>query len=158
MNPKIISIGEKKFIGQTIEMSFVNNKTPELWKQFMSRKKEIKNIIGIELYSIEIYPPTFFEQFHPANIFKKWAAVEVSNFNDIPQDMEKLISPEGLYAVFLYKGSASDAPKIIQNIFQNWLPGSGYSLDYKPHFAVMGEKYKNNDPDSEEEFWIPIKK
>jgi AraC family transcriptional regulator len=30
-------------------------------------------------------------------------------------------------------------------------------LDQRPHVEVMGEKYKNNDPDSEEEIWIPIK-
>jgi hypothetical protein len=30
-------------------------------------------------------------------------------------------------------------------------------LNKRPHFAKMGEKYKNEDPDSEEELWIPIK-
>lgn len=27
----------------------------------------------------------------------------------------------------------------------------------QPHFEVLGEKYKDNDPTSEEEIWIPIK-
>jgi AraC family transcriptional regulator len=31
-------------------------------------------------------------------------------------------------------------------------------LDNKPHFEIMGDQYKNEDPDSEEELWIPIKK
>ncbi|EPE83362.1 GyrI-like small molecule binding domain protein [Leptospira noguchii str. 1993005606] len=41
-------------------------------------------------------------------------------------------------------------------IFQEWLPNSGYKL--KPHFELLGSKYKNNDPTSEEEVWIPIVK
>ena len=42
-------------------------------------------------------------------------------------------------------------------IFNDWLPSSKYVLDTRPHFAVMGSKYRNNDPDSEEELWIPVK-
>ena len=157
MKPEITTIAEKRFIGQKIEMSFTNNKTFDLWKHFITRKKEIKNNVGIELYSIEIYPVSFFENFNPNNNFEKWAAVEVTDFAKIPDDMGTIISPEGLYAIFLYKGLASEGTKTYQQIFQNWLPKSGYLLDNRPHFAVMGEKYKNNHPDSEEELWIPIK-
>jgi predicted transcriptional regulator YdeE len=31
-------------------------------------------------------------------------------------------------------------------------------IDNRPHFEVLGDKYKNNDPSSEEEIWIPIRK
>ncbi len=54
-------------------------------------------------------------------------------------------------------GPASKGPETYRNIFETWLPASGYVLDNRPHFAVMGEKYRNEDPDSEEEIWIPIK-
>jgi AraC family transcriptional regulator len=37
------------------------------------------------------------------------------------------------------------------------LPNSNYHLDDRPHFEILGEKYKNADPGSEEEIWIPIK-
>lgn len=46
---------------------------------------------------------------------------------------------------------------IFQYIFGTWLPASGYYLDNRPHFEILGHKYKNNDPDSEEEIWIPVK-
>lgn len=42
-------------------------------------------------------------------------------------------------------------------IFGTWLPNSGYIMDDRPHFEILGAKYKNNDPESEEEIWIPIK-
>jgi AraC family transcriptional regulator len=37
------------------------------------------------------------------------------------------------------------------------LPGSDYSLDSRAHFEILGKKYKHDDPNSEEEVWIPIK-
>jgi AraC family transcriptional regulator len=86
----------------------------------------------------------------------KWATVEVSHFDSVPIDMETFILPGGLYAVFHYKGSSSD-PSIFQYIFGTWLPSSAYTLDNRPHFEVLGGKYKNNDPTSEEEIWIPIR-
>jgi len=71
--------------------------------------------------------------------------------------MKTITSPEGLYAVFVHKGAASEGPKTYQYIFTTWLPASDYQLDNRPHFAIMGEKYKGEDPGSEEELWIPIK-
>jgi AraC family transcriptional regulator len=70
--------------------------------------------------------------------------------------METFVLSGGEYAVFDYKGSSNDS-SIFQYIFMNWLPNSGYNLDNRPHFEVLGEKYKNNDPTSEEEIWIPIR-
>ena len=79
------------------------------------------------------------------------------DFNELPHEMETLVIPRGLYAVFIHKGPASEGEKTYRNIFETWLPGSSYDIDSRPHFAVMGEKYKKDDPDSEEEIWIPVK-
>jgi AraC family transcriptional regulator len=65
--------------------------------------------------------------------------------------------PAGLYAVFLHRGPASEGQRTFQYIMGTWLPASGYELDSRPHFELLGEKYKNDLPDSEEEIWIPIK-
>lgn len=74
----------------------------------------------------------------------------------MPSGMETFVLPKGLYAVFKYKGVHTDH-SIFQYIFQTCLPGSGYVLDNRPHFEVLGDQYKNSDPASEEEIWIPIK-
>ena len=72
--------------------------------------------------------------------------------------MEIIIILEGLYAVFQYKGKGSEAASAYQYILGSWMPNSDYILDNRPHFALMGEKYKNEDPDSEEELWFPIRR
>ena len=137
-------------------MSLANNKTAELWKSFMPRRHEIKNNLTDELISMQLYSSTHFSDFKFTNEFEKWATAEVSDFDYVPEGMETFTLPGGLYAVFHYKGSSSDN-SIFQYIFGTWLPTSNYVLDNRPHFEILGAKYKNNDPNSEEEIWIPIR-
>ncbi len=158
MNPRIEILSEKKLIGKRIKMSFSENKTGDLWRSFMPGRKEIQNTIGSELYSLEVYPPNYFNNFDPNIPFEKWAAIEVTSFDAIPNEMETIVIPAGLYAVFLHKGPASEGAKTYEYIFRTWIPNSGYILDERPHFAVMGEKYKQGDPDSEEDIWIPVRR
>lgn len=157
LKPRIEKSKEKKFVGLRLLMNLSDNKTGELWKNFMPRRNEIANNITNDVFSISIYAPKYFEEFKPANEFEKWAAIEVKDFQFVPVGMETLTLPTGLYAVFEYKGMSIDN-SIFEFIFREWLPNSGYFLDSRPHFEVLGEKYKNNDPDSEEEIWIPIKR
>lgn len=154
LTPRIKTVSKKKLIGKRLEMSFANNRTFELWQSFMPRRKEIQNTVGADLFSLQNYQNINpFEDFKPENIFEKWASIEVTNFNHIPEGLEAFTLEGGLYAVFDYRGNS---PEIFQYIFQTWLPNSGFELDQRPHFEVLGKKYKNNDPDSEEEIWIPI--
>lgn len=158
MKPRIEILTEKKFIGKRIIMSFSNDKTKELWRNFMPRRKEIHNNIGTELFCIQVYDHNYdFNNFDLNKEFEKWAAVEVTNFDTVPHEMEHIILIGGLYAVFIHKGGAITGPKTYQYIFGTWLPNSEYALDNRPHFDILGEKYKNDDPSSEEEIWIPIK-
>lgn len=159
IQPRIETLTEKKFVGIRLAMTFANNQTSELWKTFMPRRKEIENNLTTQLFSIQVYPPLHaFTVFNPDAPFEKWAAIEVSDFENIPGGMESFILQDGLYAVFHYKGLSTDN-RIFQYIFGKWLPNSEeYVLGTRPHFEILGEKYKNNDPDSEEEIWIPITK
>ena len=121
----------------------------------MPRKKEISNILNLDLISLQVYKNNHFSAFSLHDEFEKWACVEVSHFAKIPQGMEALTLQDGLYAVFKYTGSSND-PRIFEYIYGTWIPDSGYILHHRPHFEVLGNKYKNNDPHSEEEIWIPI--
>jgi AraC family transcriptional regulator len=156
MLPRIENLTEKKLIGKRLKMSLANNRTGELWASFIPKRKNISNHLSNDLISMQVYPSTHFSDFNPVNSFEKWATVEVSDFDNVPNDLEKFILQGGLYAVFDYKGLSNDS-SIFQYIFGIWLPNSDYILDDRPHFEILGEKYKNNDPDSEEEIWIPIR-
>ena len=155
--PKIELIQTKKLIGQRLEMSMQLNKTADLWKQFMPRRNEVVSKISSDFISLQVYPSLYFENYNSSTVFEKWALVEVSDFNNVSPDMETLILSEGLYAVFTYKKSEWDAQTFFKYIFTEWLPKSEYKLDNRPHFEVLGKKYSKDDPDSEEEVYIPVK-
>lgn len=156
--PRIIEIPSKRLIGMSIGMSLSDNQTYQLWSQFMPRRKEIEQVINNNLYSVQVYDSDFLRgQFTPQTVFEKWAAAEVAQDCLIPQGMRALTIPGGQYAVFVHHGPANNFPVTAQHIYGTWLPQSGYQLADKPHFEVMGEKYLGHDnPDSEEEVWIPL--
>lgn len=156
MKPRIQRLTEKKLVGRQLKMSFANYKIAELWRSFLPRRKEIANNLTDDLISMVIYKPTHFADFKPTNEFERWAAVEVADFDNVPSEMDTFVLPSGLYAIFDYKGLSTDN-SIFQYILGTWLPSSDYILDNRPHFEVLGDKYKNNDPASEEEIWIPIR-
>jgi AraC family transcriptional regulator len=156
MTPRIETINEKKLVGKKMKMSYADYRIRELWGGFMPRRKEVKNNLTNDLISLVVYSPSHFASFKPTNEFERWATVEVEDFNIVPDEMETFILSSGLYAVFNYKGSSSGASAFFQYIYTDWVPNSDYILDDRPHFEVLGGKYKNNDPSSEEEIWIPI--
>jgi len=155
LKPKIISIKPKKLIGISKEMSLNEDKTFELWKSFMPIRNKVENRVSSDLISLQVYDSTP-SVVNMEAIFTKWAVVEVDSFDALPNDMKTLEIDGGLYAIFHYKGLNTDK-KIFIDIYLDWLPESIYALDNRPHFQVLGPKYKNNDPNSEEDIYIPIK-
>lgn len=156
MEPKIEMVSEKKLVGTHQAMNFAKYNVFPLWSGFMPRRKEIKNTATAANISMAVYKAGYFSNFNPTNTFEKWATVEVLNFDNVPNGMETFVLPSGLYAIFHYKGLNTDH-SFFDYIFRTWLPNSKYELDDRPHFEVMGEKYKNNDPTSEEDIFIPVK-
>ena len=154
MHPRIIKCTERKVVGFLTKITKDEYfKIPQLWQKFMPRKKEINNINPKEFIAVQQFPKeTTIENIVDYII---WACVEVSHFKDIPEGMSSFVIPAGEYAVFLQKGM--DASKTYQSIMTEWLPTSGYTIDNRPHFQIMGEMYKNGSSDSEEDFYIPIK-
>lgn len=155
LQPRIVTLKEKRLVGKKRKMSLSNNQTYELWHSFMPERMTIKNQLSSDLISMRVYDKAFRPE-DPTQNFYKWAAVEVSNCDEVPANMESFILCDGLYAVFDYQGLNTDN-QIFIYIFKDWLPNSNYDLDERPHFEVLGEKYKNNDPQSQEEIWIPIR-
>lgn len=155
MQPQIKSISEIKMIGISLTMSHVNNRTGELWRSFMPRRREIAHTLGQDLISLQQYDPDYFRHFDPSRSFIKWAGAEVSAFDHLPEGMQTLVIPGGLYAIFLHKGASNDT-STFEYIFSQWLPASDYILAHRPHFERLGARYKNLDPSSEEDIYIPI--
>jgi AraC family transcriptional regulator len=155
--PTIQTLPQKKLVGKSARMSLVQNTTPILWKSFMQNRKSVKNAIGTDLYSIQVYDDaSYFKNFNPQTEFTKFAMTEVTDFDVIPEEMETLTIESGLYAVFIYKGLPQNFSAFANYIFGEWLPNSNYTLDNRPHFEVLPVNYNPTDENSQEEVWIPI--
>jgi AraC family transcriptional regulator len=158
-DPKILNIEAKKLIGLQTKTSLANSNTVKMWSEFMPRRIEVKNNIGDDLYSIQVYPENFkMEDFTANSIFTSWAAIEVTDFENTPIAMECRSLPGGLYAIFRHKGSTKEFHKTADFIFNSWIPDSKYEVDNREHFEILGDEYLGpNDPNSEEDVFIPIK-
>lgn len=156
IEPRIEELKPTNLVGLNLSMSLVNNRTFELWSGVMPILKKLGYPPSANRFSLQLYPKSYFKGFDPSAEFVKWAAVEVDERIDSSGTLNPLTLEGGLYAVFLCKGS-ENVQEFFQYIYSSWIPKSEYELDDRPHFEILGEKYKNNDPESEEEVWIPIR-
>lgn len=158
MNVKIVTLPQTRIVGMKVRMSFANDRTGELWRSFMPRRREIINPATRDLMSVQWFDRPFdWGNVDPSAEFEKMAAVEVADFIEVPHGMDTHTIGGGLYAVFHYQGDPRAYAPTFQYIFGSWMPSSPYEVDHREHFEVLGEKYKNNHPDSEEDIWVPIR-
>ena len=158
MDFKIETWPKTLVIGKSLKMSVAQNKTKELWQPCVPELLHTKHRTSVDMISLQVYPADYsFIKFNPNTAFTKWACVSVSQIQDLPPGYDFFTIPSGLYVVFSHKGLASNAGKTFGYIYGEWLPNSVYAIDNRPHFEVLGRKYKNNSIDSEEDIWIPIK-
>jgi len=156
--PEILEIEPRKIIGKCVTTTLSFDDTAALWQDFMSRHKEIKNRVDSGFYSVQVYPFGFkVEEFTRETEFERWAAVEVTDFDTVPEGMQTKVIAGGLYAIFTHVGPVKEFVKTSNYIYGTWLPQSEYKLDERAHFERLGEKYYGPEhPESEEEIWLPI--
>ncbi len=157
MEPRLEIFPGKALTGMREDMSLSNDTTRSLWQRFRSFLVTISEKPPLNFYSVQRYPKDYFKDFDAARIFEKWAAVPADFLVEKADGLNNLIIPEGLYAVFIHRGAAVTARQTFEYIFSTWLPRSNYELDERPHFEQLDERYRNDDPDSEEEIWIPVR-
>jgi len=154
LNPTIIDSPTRMIVGVSAQMSYSNMPIPQLWKKFKPMVEEIEHKKDELFYAIQVYTNDHFETFDPEKLFEVWAGVAVADFNVLPNPFLCLVIPAGKYAVFTLVGQ--DIGGLYSKIIGEWIPNSSYAIANRPHFQVMGDQYKNNQPDSEEEVWFPI--
>lgn len=155
---KIVQQPAFQITGHAVKQSFAQDRTFELWSGFMPVRHQVCADADAPLVSLQRYPTNF--SFAPPDLetsFEKWAGCITPDGFQAADGFETLHIPSGTYAVFLHRGPASGAARTFGYIFSQWLPDSGYEIDVRPHFEILDKRYKHNQPDSEEEVFIPIK-
>jgi AraC family transcriptional regulator len=155
--PRIQILPMLHLVGKRMSMSLQRDATSDLWRSVMSNRNEAGFNPNASLYSLQVYDEDYIAGFNPARQFEKWALIGRNDINQLPADFETFLLPEGMYALFQYRGEAIHAPRVYGHIFSHWLPSSGYELDNRPHFEAFDMKYNPVDPNAVETICIPVR-
>jgi AraC family transcriptional regulator len=157
--PKIVLAPEKLLAGYQMEMSFAVDKTPQLFRKFMPQRFNIPHKTSEHIFLVNIFPPQLtLSEITIETLFHKWGTQEVSAKSVLPEGMDYFTLPGGHYAVFIHKGPASEFARTFDFIFGQWLPQSEWMYDYSRHrFELIPPGNRPDDPQAEEEIWIPVK-
>ncbi|MBD3362826.1 helix-turn-helix domain-containing protein [Candidatus Dojkabacteria bacterium] len=164
MKPKIITKDEFKIVGikckTTLKDNEENKTIPKMWQEFIPRMKEIENrtdhyvSYGVCLNNEEIDV----EDFESDTEYEYMCAVEVENFDDIPEDMLTRTIPKQKYAVFTHRGSLSNLSKTYDYIYGTWASKSEYQLAGGDDFELYDDRFTPQFPQkSEMDIYVPIK-
>jgi len=73
LEPRIEILPEKEIVGNGLKCHFRTTKPTNCGRVLLPSRREIKNNIGSDLYSVEVYEPLYFKNFNPEKEFDKWA-------------------------------------------------------------------------------------
>ena len=86
--------------------------------------------------------------------FEYLSGYEVEDFASVPADIGRMIVPRAHYAVFALD-TVADIRSFWQEVFQTWLPTSGYKSAHTPDFERYDERF-NPITRGPLEIWFPI--
>ncbi len=166
MEPTIIEKGRiilmgVNFFGDPFGMAgwTEENEIGRLWKRleaFLGRHPGcMKNVkqrgVGYEVWSSD-------EETAAKGQFDIFVGLEIENLDEVPVELLVKILPSTKYAVFTFQGEeiTSDWP---QQIYQEWLPASGYEPAYQYNFQYYDERFKGVDNIAESiiDVYVPVK-
>jgi AraC family transcriptional regulator len=153
MEYKIVNKPEIKLIGiecltDVEECSGPNNPAKALWKKFMERLGEIKHRKGTLFYGASFVTGEC--------SFRYMAAVEVENFEDIPEGMVKATAPPEKYAVWTHKGRLETLKNTYGYLYEKGMPESGLKQKKDFWLEMYDERFKEDSDDSEMDLYIPV--
>ncbi len=157
--PRILDLPERKFIGLEIDMPShlvgAEKLVPLLvgtWQNFNKRKNEIKSRIGKSSFGIAKSEGMHNEE----DMMRYLSAVEVSDFDVVPEGLSTYTIPPMKYASFKNSGLGDTTVHTISYIYGTWLPNSKFKRAKGDDMEVFDHRFDMNSSDSISEYFIPI--
>ncbi len=158
LEPTIITEPQRSLVGIHCQTSSVQNNVPMLWQVFMRRQHEIDNSLDNGQFGVSGYKDFDPTQFSTNTMIDKWAAIEVSAVETIPEYMVAYELSGGTYARFSHRGGKRNVQMSFEYIYSTWLPNSIYEIDNRDHFEYYPKDYKGPENLASELFiFLPIK-
>lgn len=152
MEPKIVSKPAFSVTGMLYRGKMgATNEIPQLWNKFGPLMHTIPHVVHPEIaYGMM---GNYDEK---TGEFDYVAACEVEPGTAAPEGMVRWDMPAQTYAVFTTTLPAIGP--VYEEIYQRWLPSSGYRHAMSPEFEWYGPTFDPADPSSPMDIYIPISK
>ena len=123
---------------------------PAQWQRFQPHIGNIPGQIGGTAYGV-------CHNGDDAGNFDYICGVEVSDFSELPGELNRVRIPAQRYAVFSHRDHISTIRRTFNTIWSKWLPESGHEAADAPHFERYTEDFDPQKGTGGVEIWIPIK-
>ena len=90
--------------------------------------------------------------------FEYMTALEVDDFDQVPQWLGRMRVPPQTYAVFWHEGHVSTLGSSWQIIAEEWLPNSDYVDAETPAFELYDQRFDPETGNGGAEIWFPVKR
>jgi len=141
-----------RFYSVDSDKNNIGEKLPTLWKLFLERISEIKNIsTGTTCYGV-VQPVK-----DNTDLLEYFAAIEVDKIDKIPKDMVSIVIPLSNYAKFTHKGDLKNIDSTVNYIYSSWLLKSTKIHTKGPDLEVYDHEYDPSSKNSVMYYAIPIK-
>ena len=151
MEPKIESKNAFTVVGMKYRGKPEKDEIPALWRQFVPRIGEIKNLTGSHASFGGFGVMDNYDE--STGQFDYVSAVEVTTAEDIPEGMMSWEIPAHKYAVLEF--NFSEIHQAFKKIYA-WLPESGNKRAVGPEFEYYPPGFESSEPDSPMFIYIPI--
>ncbi|NKF51289.1 helix-turn-helix domain-containing protein [Shewanella sp. WXL01] len=152
MEPEIIQRPAMKIVGIAAEYDDGDLSLPKLWSAFRPYRDSVANRVGSDFFGI-------YESYQEADDktqFVYICSVEVSNFDDVPEQMITRELEAQTYAQFTHVGPIAELESTLRYIWGSWLPKSDYEYADKPDFELLPASFNNEDPQNKIYLNIPV--
>ena len=131
-------------------------KIPELWQQLAPHLGKVSSQVGTADYGLCIRVDD------SNSCFDYLAGMEIGDRSGVPTELSEVTLPEQQYAVFTHHQHVSQLRQTIHNIFDQWLPASGYvhaaGGPGMVHFIERyGDTFNPQTGTGDIELWLPVK-
>ena len=168
MDPKIIEKATILLAGFSFYGNPFDTKDPwteeneigKVWQRFMvfMQENNVESNRSMAQYDAMYEVHIFHPDTMTTGEFEIFVGVEVYELDNVPVECLIKRIPASLYAVFTMQGEEINKDWS-QQIYQEWLPQSGYTSKYTFSFQYYDHRFKglNNLVESELDVYIPIK-
>src|SRR5258708_31005771 len=107
---------------------------PSQWQRFLPHLGQVPGQVGRTAYGVCC-------NCDDAGNFDYVCGIEVEDFSRLPADWCRVRIPEQRYAIFSQPDHISTIRSMWNNIWNNWLPQSGYEVVDAPYFESYGDDF-----------------